>query len=140
MDGVPGLSFPGIAPGKTLLYRIPVVQSGPYWYHSQSQFQVQIGLNGALILERREKDSIEFDKQYVVLLSDWTDTNPEIVFSNSKQQSDYYNYQKALSSRASSPSQLGARASKCSPTVKLHCCSFQPAFRYIKSPKKMALE
>jgi len=92
MDGVPGLSFPGIASGKTFLYRIPVVQSGTYWYHSHSRFQEQTGLLGALIVERREKDSIEFDKEYVIFLSDWTDTNPETIFSNLKQQSDYYNY------------------------------------------------
>jgi CopA family copper-resistance protein len=92
MDGVPGLSFRGIAPGETFLYRIPVVQSGTYWYHSHSQFQEQTGLIGALIVEPREKDSIEFDKEYVVFLSDWTDTNPETIFSNLKQQSDYYNY------------------------------------------------
>jgi FtsP/CotA-like multicopper oxidase with cupredoxin domain len=92
MDGVPGLSFPGIAPGKTFVYRMPVAQSGTYWYHSHSRFQEQTGLVGALIVERREKDSIECDKEYVVLLSDWTDTNPETVFNNLKQQSDYYNY------------------------------------------------
>jgi CopA family copper-resistance protein len=92
MDGVPGLSFPGIAPGKTFVYRIPVVQSGTYWYHSHSRFQEQTGLVGALIVERREKDSIEFDKEYVVVLADWTDTNPETIFSNLKQQSDYYNF------------------------------------------------
>ncbi len=86
------MSFPGIAPGKTFLYRIPVVQSGTYWYHSHSRFQEQTGLIGALIVERREKDPIEFDKEYVVFLSDWTDTNPETIFSNLKQQSDYYNY------------------------------------------------
>jgi CopA family copper-resistance protein len=94
MDGVPGLSFPGIAPGKTFVYRIPVVQSGTYWYHSHSRFQEQTGLVGALIVERREKDSIEFDREYVVFLCDWTDTNPETIFSNLKQQSDYYNYHK----------------------------------------------
>jgi CopA family copper-resistance protein len=92
MDGVPGLSFPGIEPGETFRYRIPVVQSGTYWYHSHSRFQEQTGLLGALIVERREKDSIEFDKEYVVFLSDWTDTNPETIFSSLKQQSDYYNY------------------------------------------------
>jgi CopA family copper-resistance protein len=94
MDGVPGLSFRGIAPGKTFLYRIPVVQSGTYWYHSHSRFQEQTGLIGALIVERREKDPIEFDKEYVVFLSDWTDTNPETILSNLKQQSDYYNYRR----------------------------------------------
>jgi CopA family copper-resistance protein len=92
MDGVPGLSFSGIPPGKTFVYRIPVVQSGTYWYHSHSRFQEQTGLIGALIVERREKDAIEFDKEYVVVLSDWADANPETIFSNLKQQSDYYNY------------------------------------------------
>jgi len=77
---------------KTFLYRIPVVQNGTYWYHSHSRFQEQTGLVGALIVERREKDSIEFDKEYVVFLSDWTDINPETIFSNLKHQSDYSNY------------------------------------------------
>ncbi|MHB1023088.1 MAG: copper resistance system multicopper oxidase [Acidobacteriaceae bacterium] len=98
MDGVPGLSYPGIAPGETFHYRIPVEQSGTYWYHSHSRFQEQTGLSGALIIdpqgndERSGKDAIEFDREYVVFLSDWTDTNPETVYSNLKEQSDYYNY------------------------------------------------
>ena len=92
MDGVPGLSFPGIVPGETFLYRFPVVQNGPYWYHSHSRFQEQTGLIGAVIIEPRDKDSIEFDREYVVFLSDWTDSNPDTIFSNLKQQSDYYNY------------------------------------------------
>ena len=92
MDGVPGLSYSGIAPGKTFHYRIPVEQSGTYWYHSHSRFQEQTGLSGALIVERNGKDPMEFDREYVVFLSDWTDTNPETIFSNLKEQSDYYNY------------------------------------------------
>ncbi len=92
MDGVPGLSYPGIAPGETFHYRIPVKQSGTYWYHSHSRFQEQTGLSGALIVERSSKDPIEFDREYVIFLSDWTDANPETVYSNLKEQSDYYNY------------------------------------------------
>jgi FtsP/CotA-like multicopper oxidase with cupredoxin domain len=92
MDGVPGLSFSGIAPKETFTYRIPVVQSGTYWYHSHSRFQEQTGVVGAIVIEPRDKDSINFDREYVVLLTDWTDTNPETVFSNLKEQSDYYNY------------------------------------------------
>lgn len=92
MDGVPGLSFAGIAPGETFHYRFPVRQSGTYWYHSHSGFQEQTGLIGVLIIDPRDRDPVEFDKEYVVLLSDWTDTNPETIFSNLKQQSDYYNY------------------------------------------------
>src|ERR1700728_889256 len=86
------LSFAGIAPGETFHYRFPVRQSGTYWYHSHSGSQEQKGLIGALIIEARDRDPVESDKEYVVLLSDWTDTNPETIFSNLKQQSDYYNY------------------------------------------------
>jgi CopA family copper-resistance protein len=92
MDGVPGLSFPGIAPGQTFMYRFPVRQSGTYWYHSHSRFQEQTGHYGALIIDPQEKHPVEFDREYVVVLSDWTDENPETILSNLKQQSDYYNF------------------------------------------------
>ena len=92
MDGVPGLSFPGIAPGETFVYRFPVKQHGTAWYHSHTRFQEQSGLIGPIIIEPRFKDPIESERDYVVFLSDWTDTNPETVFSNLKEQSDYYNY------------------------------------------------
>ena len=94
MDGVPGLSFAGIAPGQTFVYRIPVVQNGTYWYHSHSGSQEQIGLIGALVIEPRYKDPIAYDRDYAVLLSDWTNTSPETVYSNLKKQSDYYNFHK----------------------------------------------
>lgn len=92
MDGVPGLSYAGIQPGETFTYTIPVAQNGTYWYHSHSRFQEQTGLAGALIIEPKRKDAVEYDREYVVLLSDWTDTNPETIFSNLKEESDYYNY------------------------------------------------
>jgi CopA family copper-resistance protein len=92
MDGVPGLSFRGIAPNETFTYRIPVKQTGTYWYHSHTRFQEQTGLLGALILERKDKDTIEFDREYVVMLTDWTDSNPETIFRNLKQDSEYYNF------------------------------------------------
>jgi CopA family copper-resistance protein len=98
MDGVPGLSFRGIAPGETFRYRFPVKQSGTYWYHSHSMFQEQTGLMGALIIEPRGKDPVEWERDYVVLLSDWTNDNPETVYSNLKQQSDYYNYHRQTAS------------------------------------------
>jgi CopA family copper-resistance protein len=92
MDGVPGLSYAGIAPGKTFVYRFPVLQNGTYWYHSHSGFQEQLGLWGALVIEPRDKDPIEYDRDYVVLLSDWSDTNPETLYSSLKKQTDYYNF------------------------------------------------
>jgi FtsP/CotA-like multicopper oxidase with cupredoxin domain len=92
MDGVPGLSFPGIAPGATFTYRFPVRQSGTYWYHSHSRFQEQTGQYGALIIDAADKRRIEYDREYVVILSDWTDQDPETILSNLKQQSDFYNF------------------------------------------------
>jgi len=92
MDGVPGLSFRGIAPGETFTYRFAIKQAGTYWYHSHSGMQEQTGLYGPLILLPRGKEPYAYDRDYVILLSDWTDEDPMTVVSNLKQQGDYYNY------------------------------------------------
>ena len=92
MDGVPGLSFNGIGPGETYVYRFAVRQSGTYWYHSHSGFQEQKGLYGALVIDPREPDAGSHDREHVVLLSDWTDEDPARIFSKLKKRSDYYNY------------------------------------------------
>ena len=92
MDGVPGLSFPGIAPGETFHYHFPVRQNGTAWYHSHTRFQEQSGLRGPIIIDPDFKDPIQFDREHVLFLSDWTDTNPETVFSNLKEDSEFYNY------------------------------------------------
>ncbi len=92
MDGVPGISFKGIAPGETFTYRFPLRQSGTYWYHSHSGFQEMTGMYGALIIEPREGERHQADKDYVVQLSDWTDDDPMRVFSKLKVQSDLYNF------------------------------------------------
>ncbi|MBF6649781.1 copper resistance system multicopper oxidase [Methylobacter sp. BlB1] len=92
MDGVPGISFKGIAPGETFTYRFKVQQSGTYWYHSHSGMQEQTGLYGAIIIDPVGADPIQADRDYVVLLSDWTDEDPMTVFGKLKKQSDYYNF------------------------------------------------
>ena len=92
MDGVPGISFPGIAPGETFTYRYPVRQSGTYWYHSHSGFQEQTGLYGALIIDPAGGPSIRADRDYVVMLSDWTDEDPMRLFQKLKVNSHYYNF------------------------------------------------
>lgn len=92
MDGVPGLSFKGIMPGETFVYKFKLQQSGTYWYHSHSGFQEMTGMYGALIIEPREQDIIVADREYVVQLSDWTDDDPMKVFSKLKVQGDIYNY------------------------------------------------
>ncbi|MCF6236362.1 MAG: copper resistance system multicopper oxidase [Gammaproteobacteria bacterium] len=92
MDGVPGISFPGIAPGETFTYRFKVEQYGTYWYHSHSGFQEQTGMYGAIIIDPAAGDSIHADRDHVVVLSDWTDEDPMAVFKKLKKQSDYYNF------------------------------------------------
>jgi CopA family copper-resistance protein len=92
MDGVPGLSFNGIHPGEAYLYRFEVRQSGTYWYHSHSGFQEQRGVYGPLVIEAREPEPFRYDREHVLLLSDWTDENPARVFAKLKKQSDYYNF------------------------------------------------
>ena len=91
-DGVPGISFDGIAPGETFVYRFPVRQSGTYWYHSHSRFQEQTGLFGPLVIEPAGPERHPTDRDYVVMLNDWTDEDPERIFDKLKEQSDYYNF------------------------------------------------
>ncbi|MBA6415602.1 copper resistance system multicopper oxidase [Colwellia sp. 6M3] len=92
MDGVPGISFKGIMPGETFVYKFKLQQSGTYWYHSHSGFQEMTGMYGALIIEPREKDIISADKDYVIQLSDWTDEDPMEVFRKLKVRGDTYNF------------------------------------------------
>ncbi len=92
MDGVPGLTFKGIMPGETFTYRFPIVQGGTYWYHGHSGMQEQTGLYGAVVMEPRQKPPYAYDREYVVVLSDWTDEDPMTVIANLKQRGDYYNF------------------------------------------------
>ncbi|MFN2444357.1 MAG: copper resistance system multicopper oxidase [Vicinamibacterales bacterium] len=92
MDGVPGLSFNGIGPGETYVYRFRVRQAGTYWYHSHSAFQEQIGVYGPLIIEGREPSPVQCEREHAVLLSDWTDEDPKRLFTRLKKVPDYYNF------------------------------------------------
>ena len=94
MDGVPGLSFEGIPGGGEYVYRFKVNQYGTYWYHSHSRFQEQIGLYGPIVIERRGGERHPADREYVILLSDWTDADPERIFATLKKRSDYFNFGK----------------------------------------------
>jgi CopA family copper-resistance protein len=94
MDGVPGLSFEGIPSGGAYVYRFKVNQYGTYWYHSHSRFQEQTGLYGPIVIERRGGERHPADREYVILLSDWTDADPERIFATLKKRSDYFNFGK----------------------------------------------
>jgi L-ascorbate oxidase len=91
-DGVPGLTFDGIAPGETFTYRFPAQQSGTYWYHSHSGLQEQAGVYGPIVIEPAEREPFRYDREYIVLLSDSHPSAPERILKNLKKQSDYYNY------------------------------------------------
>jgi CopA family copper-resistance protein len=106
MDGVPYISFPPIEPGKTFTYEFPIRQSGTYWYHSHTHLQEQRGLYGSIVIEPR-KQGITVDQDHVVLLSDWTTENPDIVLKTLKSGSEWYSLQKG-----SSQSILGAAKQK----------------------------
>ena len=92
MDGVPGLSFSGIAPGEVFTYRFKLQQSGTYWYHSHSGMQEATGVYGAIVIEPAQADPVRADREHIVLLSDWTDEDPMRVLAKLKMQGDYYNY------------------------------------------------
>ena len=94
MDGVPGMSFDGIGPGETYRYRFALKQSGTYWYHSHSGFQEQAGLYGALIVDAIEPEPFDYQRDHVVLLSDWTDLAPSDLYARLKKMPGHDNYSK----------------------------------------------
>lgn len=94
MDGVPGVSFFGIKPGETFTYRFPVKQSGTYWYHSHSGGQELEGLYGPLIIDPAVPDAVSYDREFTIVLSDYSFTDPMTIITKLKKQSAYFNYQK----------------------------------------------
>ncbi|MBL8037626.1 MAG: copper resistance system multicopper oxidase [Nitrospira sp.] len=94
MDGVPGVSFNGIEPGTTFTYHFPVKQSGTYWYHSHSGGQELQGMYAPLILDPIEPDPFQYDREYVVMLSEWSFESSAVMLANLKKSSGYYNFQK----------------------------------------------
>ena len=94
MDGVPGLSFDGIAPDGLYVYRFKVRQNGTYWYHSHSGFQEQAGVYGPLIIDAKDPEPFSYEREHVVMLTDWTDEDPTRLMKKLKKQSDYYNQNK----------------------------------------------
>ena len=97
MDGVPGVSFPGIRPGETFVYKFKVQQSGTYWYHSHSGLQEQIGHYGPLIIDPAGADPAPFDREQVLVLSDWTFRDPHALFHRLKKESHGFDFQKLTS-------------------------------------------
>lgn len=94
MDGVPGVNFNGIQPGETYEYRYRVKQAGTYWYHSHSRFQEQTGTYGPLIIDPKDGEPFDFDRDYPVVLSDWSFEDPETIYRHINLVGHYYNFQR----------------------------------------------
>ena len=94
MDGVPGVSFPGIAPGETFVYDFPVRQSGTYWYHSHSGMQEAVGHYGPIVIDPAGPDPVQATREHVVILSDWSPIHPHILLKRLKQNGGYFNMQR----------------------------------------------
>jgi CopA family copper-resistance protein len=91
MDGVPHVTFPGIAAGETFTYRFPLIQNGTYWYHSHSALQEVVGCYAPIIIDAAKPEPFRYEREYVVMLSDWIDTPPAEVLANLKKVEGYYN-------------------------------------------------
>ena len=94
MDGVPGVSFPGIKAKSTFVYEFPVRQSGTYWYHSHSGLQEQVGHYGPIIIDPAGPEAVAYDREHVILLSDWTFMHPHRLFTQLKKEPGIFNRQK----------------------------------------------
>jgi len=91
MDGVPGISFPGIRPGASFTYEFPIKQSGTYWYHSHSGLQEQLGHYGPIIIDPAGPDPVAYEREHVIVLSDWTFMHPHMLFTRLKQEGGFFN-------------------------------------------------
>jgi FtsP/CotA-like multicopper oxidase with cupredoxin domain len=94
MDGVPGIAFPGIPARSTFTYEFPIIQSGTYWYHSHSGLQEQEGHYGPILIDPKDPDSVQFDREHVIVLSDHSFQHPHYLFDRLKKESGYFNRQR----------------------------------------------
>ena len=94
MDGVPGVSFPGIRPGETFTYDFPIRQSGTYWYHSHSGMQEAMGHYGPIVIDPAGVDPVQSDREHVIVLADWSPVHPHVLLKRLKQMGGYHNFQR----------------------------------------------
>ncbi|MEK9754337.1 MAG: copper resistance system multicopper oxidase [Rhodospirillaceae bacterium] len=110
-DGVPGISYPGIAPGETFTYRFPIVQSGTYWFHSHSPFQEPDGAYGAIVIEPMRREPFNYQREYVIQLTDAHPHRGHRIMRNLKMMPDYYNrQQRTIADFVADAEKMGFRA------------------------------
>lgn len=107
MDGVPGVSFPGIRPGETFVYEFPIRHAGTFWYHSHSGMQEPLGHYGPLVFDPAGSDPVQYDREHIIVLSDWSFVHPHVMLQKLKKEPGYFNYQRqtltSLSGQGGSP-------------------------------------
>ena len=94
MDGVPGISFPGIKAGETFVYEFPIKQSGTFWYHSHSNLQEAMGHYGPIVIDPAGADPVGYDREHVLVLSDWSFMHPHEILDKLKKSPGYFNRQR----------------------------------------------
>ncbi|GAM98978.1 multicopper oxidase [alpha proteobacterium U9-1i] len=94
MDGVPGVSFPGIRPRETFVYEFPIRQAGTFWYHSHSGLQEAMGHYGPIIIDPANADPVAYDREHVLILSDWSFLHPHEILRRLKVSPGYFNQQR----------------------------------------------
>ena len=94
MDGVPGISFPGIKPRETFVYEFPIRQSGTFWYHSHSNLQEAMGHYGPIVIDPAGADPVAYDREHVLVLSDWSFMHPHEILDKLKKSPGYFNRQR----------------------------------------------
>ena len=94
MDGVPGISFPGIRPRETFVYEFPIRQSGTFWYHSHSNLQEAMGHYGPIVIDPAGADPVAYDREHVLVLSDWSFMHPHEILEKLKKSPGYFNRQR----------------------------------------------
>lgn len=94
MDGVPGVSFKGIEARDTFVYRFPIKQYGTYWYHAHTAMHEQLGLYGPIVIDPAAPEPFRYEREHVIVLSDWTFTHPHVLFAKLKKRSNFSNMQR----------------------------------------------
>ncbi|RKF22668.1 copper resistance system multicopper oxidase [Altericroceibacterium spongiae] len=92
MDGVPGVTMAAVEPGETFRYQFPIRQSGTYWWHAHT-LQEPMGHYGPIVIDPAEPDPFDYDREYVLMLTDWSPISPHEIIRRLKVGEGYFNYQ-----------------------------------------------
>ncbi|WP_299493331.1 multicopper oxidase domain-containing protein [uncultured Shewanella sp.] len=93
VDGVPYVTTLPVLPGKTEVYRFPLIQTGTYWYHSHFKLQEQYGLKGTIVIHPKTVTE-DAPRDVVLSIGDWNDEIPSHNLRSLKRNSPYFTLKK----------------------------------------------